>query len=65
MVIESDGTLHPLEIKRSVTPGTELINAFHLLDKAFVPRGTGAILCMRPNLSAINSENYIIPIWMI
>ncbi len=65
MVIESDGALHPLEIKRSVNPGSELISAFGLLDKASVPRGNGAILCMRPKLSAINSENYIVPIWMI
>ena len=65
MVIESDGALHPLEIKRSVNPGSELISAFNLLDKASVPRGNGAIICMRPKLSAINSENYIVPIWMI
>lgn len=65
MVIESDGMLHPLEIKRSVNPGSELISAFSHLDKASVPRGNGAILCMRPKLSAINSENYIVPIWMI
>ncbi len=65
MVIESDGALHPLEIKRSVNPGTELISAFHLLDKASVPRGTGAILCMRPQLSAIDSKNYVVPVWMI
>lgn len=65
MVIESDGMLHPLEIKRSVNPGSELISTFNLLDKASVPRGNGAILCMRPKLSAINSENYIVPIWMI
>ena len=65
MVIESDGMLHPLEIKRSVSPGSELISAFNLLDKASIPRGNGAILCMRSKLSAINSENYIVPIWMI
>lgn len=65
MVIESDGALHPLEIKRSINPGSELISAFDLLNRASVPRGTGAILCMRPKLSAINSENYIVPIWMI
>ena len=65
MVIESDGALHPLEIKRSVNPGTELIHAFHLLDRASVPRGVGAILCMRPRLSAIDSENFIVPVWMI
>lgn len=65
MVMESDGKLHPLEIKRSVNPGKELIGAFTHLDKASVPRGNGAILCMRPKLSAINSENFIVPIWMI
>lgn len=65
MVIESDGMLHPLEIKRSVNPGSELISTFHLLDKASVPHGNGAVLCMRPKLSAINSENFIVPIWMI
>lgn len=65
IVIESDGMLHPLEIKRSVNPGNELISAFAHLDKASIPRGNGAILCMRPKLSAINSENYIVPIWMI
>ena len=65
MVIESDGMLHPLEIKRSVNPSNELIGAFSHLDKASVPRGNSAILCMRPKLSAINSENFIVPIWMI
>lgn len=65
MVIESDGQLHPLEIKRSVNPGSELLGAFSILDKGSVPRGNGAILCMRPELSAINAENYIVPIWMI
>ena len=65
MIIESDGMLHPVEIKRSVSPGSELIGTFGILDKGSVPRGKGAILCMRPELSAIDSENYIVPIWMV
>lgn len=65
MVIEFGGMLHPLEIKRSVNPGNELIRAFDLLDRASMPRGKGAIICMRPELSAINSDNFIVPIWTI
>lgn len=65
LVLESDGMLHPLEIKRSVNPGSELLNAFQLLNKASVPRGNGAVLCMRQALSAIDTENFIVPIWMI
>ncbi len=65
MIIESDGMLHPLEVKRSVNPGSKLIGAFDILNKGSVPKGKGALLCMRPTLSAVNSDNYIIPIWMI
>lgn len=65
LVIESDGELHPLDVKRSVNPSTELIRAFAILDKGSVPRGVGAILCMRPELSAIDARNLIVPIWMI
>ena len=65
MILESDGELHPIEIKRSVNPGTEIAGAFKVLDKATVPRGTGAIICMREELSAIDSNTLIVPIWMI
>ena len=65
LVIESDGMLHPIEIKRTASPGTELIKPFKLLDKASVPRGKGAIICMKETLSAVDSDNYIVPIWMI
>ena len=65
MVTESDGELHPLEIKRSVNPPTGLTNAFSVLDKGSVPRGKGALICMRPELSALDSDNFIVPVWMI
>ena len=65
LVMESDGRLNPLEIKRSVNPGNELIRTFSILDKGSVPRGKGALICMRPELSAINADNYIVPVWMI
>lgn len=65
LVIESDGQLHPLEIKRSVNPGSELTGVFSVLDKGSVPRGTGAVICMRPKLSAVSAENFIVPVWMI
>ena len=48
-----------------VLPGNEIVNAFKILDKGTVPRGKGAILCMRPELSAVDSDNYIVPVWMI
>lgn len=65
LIMESDGQLHPLEIKRSVNPGKELVGAFEVLDKGRVPRGKGTVLCMRPALSAIDRDNYIVPVWMV
>jgi predicted AAA+ superfamily ATPase len=64
-VLESDGELHPLEIKKSASPGTELAGAFKVLDAGRVPRGTGAILCMKTELSAVDKQTLIVPIWMI
>ncbi len=65
MVIEADGELHPLEIRKSTNPGTELASAFNVLDKGSVPRGTGAILCLREEISVIVRNTFILPIWMI
>ena len=65
IVMESDGSLHPMEIKKTSNPGTELTRPYKLLDKGSVPRGKGAILCMKDKLSAIDSENYVVPIWGI
>ena len=65
MILESDGMLHPIEVKRSVNPGTELVGAFSVLDKATTPRGSGAIICMKPELSAVDSNNLIVPVWYI
>lgn len=65
LVMEYDGQLHPLEIKRSVNPASQLVQAFTVLDKGSVPRGKGAILCMRTEMTAVDANNFIVPIWMI
>lgn len=65
IIIETDGELHPLEIKRSANPASELINTFSVLNRASVSKGKGAVICMKEELSAFNSDNFIIPVWMI
>ena len=65
MVIESDGELHPCEIKKSSSPSPELAGAFRILDMGSVPRGIGAILCTKEEFSAIDRLTLIVPIWMI
>lgn len=65
IVLEHDGVLNPIEIKKTSNPGTELTRVFRLLDKSSVPRGKGAVVCMKPGVGAIDRDNYIVPVWTI
>ena len=65
IVLEHDGVINPIEIKKSSNPGYELVKVFGLLDNASIPRSKGAVICMKPELSAIDRENYIVPVWVI
>ena len=57
--MEDNGVLHPLEIKKTTNPATELVGTFKLLYKASLPCGNGAIVCLRETLSAIDRINLI------
>lgn len=65
IVLEQDGILNPIEIKKTANPGSELSKVFSLLDRASTPRGKGAILCMKEGIGAVDRENYIVPIWIL
>lgn len=65
VILEGDGKLYPLEIKKTATPDKRLTRVFGVIDKSPLQRGTSAILCMADKLSAFDSNNLIIPIWMI
>ena len=65
VILEHGGILNPIEIKKTSNPGTELTRVFSLLDKASVPRGKGAVVCMKPKVGVIDRDNYIVPVWTI
>ncbi len=65
VILEKDGKLCPLEIKKTVTPDKRLTRVFGVIDKSPLQPGTGAVLCMAEQLSAFDRENLIVPIWMI
>jgi predicted AAA+ superfamily ATPase len=65
LVLEGDGELHPIEIKKTASPPIELTGAFKVLDKASIPRGTGAVICTKKELSAIGKDTLIVPAWAI
>lgn len=65
VLIEGDGKLCPVEIKKTAAPDKRLVRTFGVIDKSPLKPGTGAVLCMADSLGAFDSENLIVPVWMI
>lgn len=65
LILESNGILHPVEIKKTSNPTANMIKNFNLLKKVNIPLGQGAIICMKDKLSALNKDVLIIPCWYI
>jgi predicted AAA+ superfamily ATPase len=65
LILERDGALHPIEIKKTAMPSKRLLRVFGVIDKAPLRRGAGAVLCMAEGFGAFDRENLIVPVWMI
>lgn len=66
LLIYKDGTLHPLEIKKSADPKKEDIRSFSILDKMkSIKRGEGGLICLYDNLVPLKDEDKVIPVtWL-
>lgn len=65
VIMEGDGRLCPLEIKKTAIPDKRIIKAFGVIDKSPLKLGTSAVLCMAEQFGAFDRDNLIVPIWMI
>lgn len=65
LILERDGKLFPIEIKKMASPPKKLTKVFDLIDKSPLQRGTGAILCMADQLGAFDQNNLVVPISLI
>ncbi|MDR2693171.1 MAG: ATP-binding protein [Chitinispirillales bacterium] len=63
LLIENDGVLHPLEIKKNADPKKSDIDAFDTLDKiTAVRRGPGGVVCLYDRLAALKGGDMVIPV---
>lgn len=65
LLIESNGYIHPIEIKRASSPERREIKKYSLLDKASIPHGFGGIICMCEKPLPIDEKNSFIPSYLI
>lgn len=61
VLVEENGVLHPLEIKKSANPDRREIKKFALFDKTKLGRGSGGIICMCEEVLPIDAQNCFIP----
>ena len=65
LLMEGDGMLLPLEIKKTSSPAKGMIGSFTALEKPHLRRGPGALICLTERLSAFNRENIIVPVGLL
>ena len=61
IVVEENGILHPLEIKKGSNPDKKAITSFHLLEKSSLKIGEGGIICMIEKPFPLDANNNYIP----
>ncbi len=62
-IIEENGTLYPIEIKKTTNPKSDMASAFDVLDKDITKkRGTGAIICRSEYKLKLRDNLYALPI---
>jgi len=65
LIIEADGLLHPLEIKKTSSPNLAMTSAFDVLKKATLPVGMGAVICLKETFTALDKNTLVITAWII
>lgn len=60
LIIEQNGKLYPIEIKKSANPSKDMIENFKVLDKV-KEVGEGAIICMYNRIYNLDKKNKVIP----
>lgn len=63
LLIEQNGTLYPIEIKKHADPSKKDVAAFDYLEKIpNMQRGSGGVICMYDSLITLTSQDKVIPI---
>jgi predicted AAA+ superfamily ATPase len=76
LMIHENGTLYPMEIKKSASPGTQAARHFRVLEPATDERsdgpaqykteiGPGAVICMANDLLPLDQNNWFVPAWVV
>jgi len=61
VVIEENGVLHPIEIKKTSNPERKVVKSFDVLNVLSNELGKGLVICMTDKVFPIDENNYMVP----
>jgi len=61
IVIEENGKLHPIEIKKTTNPERKIVKVFDVLKVSSNELGMGFVICMTDRIFPIDENNYMVP----
>ncbi|MBP7401496.1 MAG: ATP-binding protein [Clostridia bacterium] len=65
LVLEENGALYPIEIKKTSLPDPRISRVFGVLDRVGKPRGRGAVVCAAEKLGALDRDTLVVPVDLI
>jgi len=65
LVLEHDGTVFPVAIKKTGNPGKDAVKDFDILKNLDKLVGEGAVVCLHSNVLPLDKSNWIIPVWLV
>ena len=77
LLLYQNGTVYPIEVKKSASPGKTAIKNFSVLNPIAEPDrfggmqepkveiGMGNVICMARDLLPVDEKNWYVPVWLI
>ncbi len=65
ILLERDGTLYPLEVKRTANPQRAMVRSFGALECSGLRVDPGAVICLKQELGALPGGTLYVPVWAI
>ncbi len=65
VLIVRDGTVYPIEIKKTANPGRDTVRHFSVLEKLGLRIGPGAVICLCDERLPLTSNVETVPAWQV
>jgi predicted AAA+ superfamily ATPase len=62
LLIVQDGTIYPLEFKKTASPQKTTVSHFKVLERLHMPLGTGGVICLADRALPLTEKLGVIPV---